>query len=93
MTRVLTPSELVAILEVQAAMRTPTTEATMRQARITKAQLSRVRCGKGNGGNTSLVAIQGGTAAECQGCGTIYTAGQIVEAKPGVPGEGGVILR
>jgi len=66
----------------------------MRQtARITKSQLSRVRCGKGHGGNTSLVAIQGNTLAECQGCGTIYTARQIASAKPGVPGDGGVILR
>jgi len=66
----------------------------MRQiARINKKQLSRVRCGKGHGGNTSLAPIQGNTMAECQGCGTIYTAEQVAAARPGVPGEGGVILR
>ena len=61
--------------------------------RVTDAQISRVRCGKGHGGNTSLVAIQGNTMAECQGCGAIYTAEQVAAARPGVPGEGGVILR
>jgi len=61
--------------------------------RVTDAQVARVRCAQGHAGNTSLVAIQGGTAAECQGCGTIYTAEQVAAARPGVPGEGGVILR
>jgi len=61
--------------------------------RITDAQISRVRCAQGHTGSTTLVAIQGGTAAECQGCGTIYTAGQVWAARPGIPGEGGVILR
>lgn len=61
--------------------------------RVTDARIARVRCGKGHGGNASLVAIQGNTMAECQGCGTIYTAEQVAAARPGVPGEGGVILR
>lgn len=54
--------------------------------------LSRVRCGKSHSGNASLVAIQGNTLAECQGCGSIYTAEQVAAAMPGIPGEGGVIL-
>ena len=61
--------------------------------RITNAQIARVRCAQGHTGSTTLVAIQGGTAAECQGCGTIYTAAQVWAAPPGIPGEGGVILR
>lgn len=61
--------------------------------RVTDAQIARVRCARGHGGNTTLVAIQGHTMAECQGCGAIYTAEQVWGAKPGVPGEGGVILR
>lgn len=61
--------------------------------RVTDAQIARVRCAAGHGGNNTLVAIQSNTAAECQGCGTIYTAEQITNAKPGVLGEGGVILR
>ena len=61
--------------------------------RVTDAQIARVRCAQGHTGNTTLVTIQGGTAAECQGCGTIYTAEQVAAARPGVPGEGGVILR
>jgi len=66
---------------------------TTTTARVTDAQLARVRCGKGHGGNTSLVAISARTLAECQGCGTIYSAEQVAAARPGVPGEGGVILR
>jgi len=61
--------------------------------RVTKTQLLRARCGKGHGGNTTLVAVQRRTLAECQGCGSLYTAEQVVAARPGVPGEGGVILR
>lgn len=61
--------------------------------RITDAQIARVRCAAGHSGNTSLVAIQGHTMAECQGCGTAYTAQQVASAKQGVHGEGGVILR
>lgn len=61
--------------------------------RVIRTQLLRVRCGKGHGGNTSLVAVPGRTMAECQGCGSLYTAEQVAAARPGVPGEGGVILR
>lgn len=61
--------------------------------RVTKAQIARARCGEGHAGSQMLVAIQGGTAAECQGCGAIYTAAQVAAARPGTPGEGGVILR
>lgn len=61
--------------------------------RITDAQIARVRCAASHSGNTSLVAIQGNTMAECQGCGTIYTAEQVAAARPGIPGEDGVILR
>lgn len=72
----------------------PNVEATLLQTiRIIKAQISRARCGKGHSGNTSLEAIQGNTLAECQGCGSIYTAEQVAAARSGIPGEGGVILR
>lgn len=61
--------------------------------RVTNARISRARCANYHSGSHALVAIQGGTAAECQGCGAIYTAEQVAAARPGVPGEGGVILR
>lgn len=61
--------------------------------RVTDAQIARVRCAAGHSGNTKLVALRGNTLAECQGCGTVYTAQQIAEAKQGVHGQGGVILR
>lgn len=61
--------------------------------RVSDAQVARVRCGKGHGGNTTLVPVQSNTMAECQGCGTFYTVEEIINARPGVPGEGGVILR
>ena len=69
------------------------TKSERRTLRVTNEQIARVRCAAGHGGNTSLVPIQGRTLAECQGCGTIYTAEQVAAARPGVPGEGGVILR
>ena len=61
--------------------------------RVTDAQIARVRCAQGHTGNTTLVTIQGGTAAKDPATAKIYTAEQVAAARPGVPGEGGVILR
>lgn len=66
---------------------------TTTTTRATDAQIARVRCARAHGGNHDLAAIQGHTMVECQGCGSIYTAEQVIAARPGIMGEGGLISR
>lgn len=60
--------------------------------RMTDGQVRQVRCAAGHAGNRALVRLPGGDLAECQGCGAFYRADEVIGARPGHNGEGGVIL-
>lgn len=65
--------------------------------RFTEQQLSQVRCCVNHSGNHTLAAASGNTVAECAGCGSFYTAEQILDAirerKQKQIGQGGVGIR
>ena len=64
--------------------------------KISQQDVDRCQCAAYHSGNSDLELGAGRATAECQGCGTFYTASQIWDAIDGrthqQPGQGGVML-